>query len=331
MAHPNEYLFSSSFLQAGEGVGTPAGRLSRMLEATAPESLYATVAELFRLQGAPADAAVFDAALSDAVERVRGAVPEFDAFAPLLYKYDCTNIKIALKCMVQDIRTYRGFYTCGTVPAEAMEKALETGELPPLPPAMAAAAEAARLEYGKTGEARCIDLILDRACFEDMAAAAKAGGIPLIEVIVSMRADFANVLACLRIRESGIPPAAGAALFARAFVPGGKESRSIFSDGEEGCASLSSLGARMEKGPARDAVRKAEAAGAGFLMIERIFDEAVLQQTGRYRYQPFGPEMIVRYLVLRETELRNGRVIASRASTGVSAEETRERLCDLSV
>lgn len=331
MIEQNEYLFSSSFLRAGEGVGTPAQRMMRMLEAQTPAQLYAAMAEMFRVSCAE-ETTVFDTALGDAVERVRGAVPDFTVFAPLLYKYDCTNIKTVLKCLVQNISAYDAFYTCGTVAAAEMQQAVNTGVFPTLPPAMGAAAEAARLEYGKTGEVRCIDLLLDQACYRDMADAAAAGGVELIQTVVTMRADFANILACLRIRASGVSHETGAALLTRAFVPGGQIGREQLLSAEHGCSTLPEIAQKIQDAYVKDAVRRAAGVSASdFLTVEKVFDDAVLRATEAYRYVPFGPEVIVRYLLLREAEVRNGRVVASRFAAGVDAETIRERLCDVNV
>lgn len=329
MIPDKEYLFSSSFLRAGEGIGNVSMRMSRMLEASTAEQLCQTVSELFRISVPAEEKMVFDAAFGDAVEKVRSAVPDFSVFYPLLYKYDCTNIKIAIKCTVQNL-SYNNFYTCGTVPARQMQDYLQKDILPDLPPAMAAAAQAARREYSKTGEVRCIDLLLDRACFADMAEKAAADGVLLIGQIVCMRADFANILACLRIRTSGLPMEAARSLLSRAFVPGGQVALSVLLGEEGGLADIDQIGKRLGDCFVKDAVRRAVSA-ADLPGIEKIFDEAVLWACQPYRFKPFGPEVIVRYMLIREAELTNGRIIAARFGSGADTDKIRERLREVNV
>lgn len=329
MIPDNEYLFASSFLRAGEGVGTPSGRIARMLEASSVEQLYQTAAETYRISVPAQEKKVFDEAFDDAVEKVRSAVPDFTVFYPFLYKYDCTNIKIAMKCTAQGIRSYDGFYACGTVPVEKMQEYLEQDVFHGLPSAMAAAAETARQEYIKTGEGRCIDLLLDQACFADMAAAADAGGVELIRQIVCMRADFANILACMRIRESGVPAEAGRTLLSRAFVPGGQVEFPMLLSEEDSCAGIQQICEHLGDCFVKDAVHRA--AGTGLAGTEKIFDEAVLLACQSYRYKPFGPEVVVRYLLIREMELLNGRIIAARFGSGTEADKIRERLREVNV
>lgn len=330
MIPDNEYLFSSSFLRAGEGIGTASGRSVRMLEASSVGQLYQTVAEIFQIPVPPEGKHVFDAAFSDAVEKVRGAVPDASVYDPLLYKYDCTNIKLVIKCAVQGIRSFRDFYTCGTVSAAQMEENLQKDAVYGLPPAMAEAAEAVRQEYAKTGEVRCIDLLLDQACFADMTAAADAKNVPLIREIVCMRADFANILTCMRIRNSGVSPEAGRALMTRAFVPGGQIGLSVFQSDEFGCADISQINEMLGDCFVRDAVRRTVSV-SDISAVEKIFDEAVLAACQPYRFKPFGPEIAVRYLLIREAELTNGRIIASRFSAGTDADKIRERLREVDV
>lgn len=330
MIPDKEYLFSSSFLRAGEGVGNVSARMARMLEASSAGQLYQIVSELFHVSVPAKEKLVFDAAFHDAVEKVRSAVPNFAVYYPLLYKYDCTNIKIAIKCAVQEIRSYNGFYTCGTVSVQQMQEYLQRDFLPDLPPAMAAAVRTARHEYSKTGEARCIDLLLDRACFADMAEKAAEGGVPLIRQIVCMRADFANILACLRIRLRGLPVEAGRSLLSRVFIPGGQLALSVLF-GEEGIfAHIEQISERIGDCYVKDAVHRAVSA-ADLSGIEKIFDEAVLLACQPYRFKPFGPEVAVRYLLIREAELTNGRIIASELESGNSADTLRERLREVNV
>ncbi len=330
MIPDNEYLFSSSFLRAGEGIGTASGRTVRMLEASSAGQLYQTVAEVFQIPVPSEEKHVFDAAFSDAVEKMRGAVPDASVYDPLLYKYDCTNIKLVLKCAVQGIRSFRDFYTCGTVSAAQMEENLQKDTAQGLPPAMTEATEAARQEYAKTGEVRCIDLLLDQACFADMSAAANAGNVPLIQKIVCMWADFANILTCLRIRRSGVSPEATRALMKRAFVPGGQVGLPVLLDDEFGCADISRISEILSGCHVRDAVRRTVAV-SDISAVEKIFDEAVLAVCQPYRFKPFGPEIAVRYLLIRETELTNGRIIASKFSAGTDADKIRERLREVDV
>ncbi len=330
MIPDKEYLFSSSFLRAGEGIGNVSVRMSRMLEASTAGQLYQTVSELFRISVPAEEKMVFDAAFGDAVEKVRGAVPDFSVFYPLLYKYDCTNIKIAIKCAAQNLSSYNGFYTCGTVPAQQMQDYLQKDILPDLPSAMTAAAQTARQEYSKTGEVRGIDLLLDRACFADMAEKAAADGVPLIGQIVCMRADFANILACLRIRTGGLPMEAARSLLSRVFVPGGQAALSVLLTEEGGLASIDQIGERLGDCFVKDAVCRA-ASAADLSGIEKIFDEAVLQACQPYRFKPFGPEVIVRYLMIREAELTNGRIIAARFGSGADTDKLRERLREVNV
>ncbi|MCI8611648.1 MAG: V-type ATPase subunit [Clostridiales bacterium] len=330
MIPDKEYLFSSSFLRAGEGVGNVSTRMAQMLEAASAGQLYQIVSELFRVSVPTEEKMVFDAAMDEAVEKVRSAVPSFAVYYPLLYKYDCTNIKIAIKCAVQEIHSYNGFYTCGTVPAQQMQEYLQRDTLPNLPPAMTAAVRTARQEYSKTGEARCIDLLLDRACFADMAEKAAAMGVPLIGQIVCMRADFANILACLRIRFGGLSMEAGRSLLSRVFVPGGQIALSVLF-GEEGIlASVEQIGERIGDYYVKDAVRSAVSA-ADLSSIEKIFDEAVLLACQPYRFKPFGPEVAVRYLLIREAELTNARIIAAGLESGARADTIRERLREVNV
>lgn len=326
MIKDREYMFASSFLKASDGAGTPAERLARFSEVSDGAALRALVREVYRLpqkDGVAADA--YDAAVCDAVENIKSAVPDFSVFCPLLYKYDCTNIKTALKCTIRGTSPEGLLFCCGTVEPKKIVAAAESSSFAGLPAHMNKAAGEALEQYRKTGEARVIDLLLDAACFADMKEGAEAGGVELIKKTVTLRADGVNLLTMLRIGAQGLPAEVASALMKRAFVPGGDIPLSAFLTGDAGCADGETVAAKVPAGSvSAKAVRRA-VKEKSFAEAEKIFDDSVLSLADGYRFKPFGPEVAVRYLLIREAEMTNCRIIEAGIKGG-RADEMRERL-----
>lgn len=323
MLNDRDYVFASSFLRASDGRGTPGERLARFGEANGKGALRAAVAECYGI--ADSGDGVYEAVICDAVEKMRSSLPDFSVFYPLLYKYDCNNIKTSIKCAVSGADPEGLMFSCGTVAPDVIIQCAKKSSFAALPMrSMSRAADEALETFRKTGEVRAIDLMLDAACFEDMKECAELGGVELIKDIVRLRADGVNTLGCMRIGASGMPSAAASALMKRAFVPGGDIPMAAFISAEGGCADKEAIVRRIPTASLSSASVREALSADSFAAAEKIFDEAVLRLADKYRFKSFGPEIAVRFLVLRETEMTNCRIIE--ASMRMKGSTVKERM-----
>ena len=320
-----DYLSAVSYLSAAGSVGSASERLARFTECRTADTLQSACRDVFRLNIQGPD--VYDAAITDAVDKLKSVCPDMTPFLPLLYKYDCTNAKIALKSAVSGaVCRPEDFFACGTVSREKLAAMCAERSYMALPEHMAASAAEADREYVKSGEVRAIDLLMDAACFADMAAAADAGGVELVRRIVTLRADAANTLASMRIKASGMPNESAAALMKRAYVPGGDMPLRTFTG--DGCSDIYEINEKTTVGCLlKDALLLlAGDKNVSFIAAERQFDEAVLSECDKYRFTPFGPEVAVRFLLTREAEITNCRLIENGLRSGLKPEIIKERL-----
>lgn len=320
MISDREYVFASSFIKASEGKGTPAERLARFREAQDRENLRSFFAEAFHVGGDD----VYDAAMTAATELIKSSLPEFSLFAPLLYKYDCANIKTSIKCKIRDISPEGMLFSCGNYPVSLIIAAAESSDFSKIPGEMGKAAQKALAEYRKTGEVRAIDLTLDRACFADMDNSAKESAIGLIGKIVRLRADSVNLITLMRINEGGFDGDTAVSLFGRAFVPGGNMPESAFLT-KEGTVADKETAASRASGDTAEII-KAAAKSADADAAAKIVDEAIIKECMKYRFKPFGPEVAVSLLVIREAEITNCRIIEAAMGEADREEVLRERL-----
>ncbi len=321
MLGERDYVFASSFLRAADGRGTPRERLARFGEASSKESLRAAVAEAYGIAGG---ADIYERVLGDAAEKMRGALPDFSVMYPLLFKYDCNNIKTAIKCAVKNTDPDGLMFSFGAISPDTViscAKKSSFSALPDYASSMRRAAQEAMHLYRKTGEARAIDLMLDAACFKDMKKAADEGGVELIKNIVTLRADGTNIMTCLRIAAAGLQPATAVSLTERAFVSGGDIPLSAFLTADGGTADAESAAKKAPYGSvSADAARRAAKAD-GFAAAEKVIDEAVLALADKFRFKPFGAEVAVRFFLIREAEMTNCRIIEAAMSGDGSVKE----------
>ncbi len=324
MIKDREYVCASASLFASDALLTPKERLGRYMDAQSPEALRATVKELFRISS-DTDGDIYSRVLEKAVSSIRNAVPDFSVFAPLLLKYDCTNIKTAIKASVRDIDCRDMLFECGTIPCEKIIKMAENSSFDELPAAMAKACRDALRSYNETKDAFSIDLLIDGACFEDMHSLAKKEENPLIERIVSIRADGANIMSALRISALNLPEEAKLSILKRAFVSGGTFAIDALISKDNTIAASEEIATKAAQSRNALTIRSA-LSKEGFAEKEKTFDEAALSLCGEFRYKPFGPEVAVRYLLIREGEMMNCRIIESALARNLSAESIKERL-----
>ncbi len=324
MTNDTEYMYASARIRAAEGKDTAAARLERMLDCRTPEMLLRTVIECGFLRDEHSQPETLEqawnTALTDAAALVKEVAPDPAVYDFLFYKYDCNNIKTALKAELLGLDYSSNYYSCGTVDTQALQSRLAKGNVTGLPTHMAEAVGEAMEAYAQTGEGRQIDFLLDKACYGDMADNVRTNGVPLFQEYVAAKADLTNVLSSVRLSESS--PDAAFAIFDRAYVPGGTIPKEQFGTSAAGCRSYSELSEHMT-GMVKDAVDQIQ---AGNVRPEKVMDEMALSLLNRERYTPFGVHVPAVFFLQREMELKNGRIIAAGIAAGLSGSVLRERI-----
>jgi V/A-type H+-transporting ATPase subunit C len=316
-----EYAYASSLIRASGEKGTAAMRLERIRDCRSIDELCSAAADMFRVSGGNDIGVILDAALAEAAYCLKDAVPDASLYAPLFYKYDCCNIKTVLKCDIRGLDVGDSLYPFGTVSADDVKTAVREHTAGVLPSAMERALGEARRSYA-AGDAAAIDLILDRACFEDMSSGAALGGEAFMIRAVRDRADMTNLLTSLRISKMGLESAAAASLMRRAFVPGGSIGISEFVTSDDvpvkteiaaGSAANDRLSAALKAAVQGNGRKAADAA-----TTEKMLDEALLASASDVKYIPFGFEVPAAFFIIREAEVKNCRL----AAAGLASRET---------
>lgn len=259
-------------------------------------------------------------ALTDAATLVKEVAPDPAVYDFLFYKYDCNNIKTALKAGILGLDYSSNYYSCGTVDTQSLVERLAKGNVTGLPTHMAEAVGEAMEAYAQTGEGRQIDFHLDKACYGDMADNVRSYGVPLFQEYVAAKADLTNVLSSVRLSKGNKD--AALAIFDKAFVPGGTIPKEQFCTPASGCLSYSELSDHMT-GMVKEAVDRIVSANG---RPEKVMDEMALSLLNRERYTPFGVHVPAVFFLQRETELKNGRIIAAGLAAGLSGSALRERI-----
>ncbi len=328
------YMFSSARIRAMETRMLSAEACERFIGAGSSEDILESLGEFGcrrvmteGLGGARVDReASLMTMLVDALHEIREMLPSPDAVSFLQYKYDCNNIKLLLKCRYRDTEAGGMLSDAGSVPVAALREAAAAGDLSPLPPHMAAAAAEAWETCLRTSDTQVIDLLLDRACFADMAASAAATGVPFARSYVERLADLTCASMTLRVIRMG-----------------GESSRRLL---EAALLEVGSIGAdewlrvaergedefwRFVAGGVLAGLAERVGKGDKLAAVERASDACMMELIRTVRWLPFGAELAMAYIAGLEYGIKNVRLIMADKDAGLDGAAIRERLRDMYV
>lgn len=326
-----DYLFGSANIRTLEHAIIGRERIERLLNTKNTDEAWGLLSDwgvqIVRNQesGKPMREETLLGILKGAYNRLGELAPNSEALRLWLYPYDCNNLKAAQKAFIRGIDPSSMLFDFGTLAASDIVKMVETGNYEGLPANLQASAQSAMDEYAKTKNPQVIDLILDKACWRDMLAAANASGEALIIRLVQTKIDLLNVMIALRIlrMKSG---EVGKVLFADAFLEGGKVTFDSLMD------SLSwGENALWESLRSSDYARFAEnfAKSDGALSTaEKLADNYWMSLILENKFVPDGLEVMIAFLAAHEYEIKNLRIVLSGKEAGIPTATIRERIRD---
>ncbi len=326
-----DYLFGSANIRTLENAIIGRERIERLLNTKTTDEAWNLLSDwgvhIVRNQesGKPMREETLLGILKGAYGRLGELAPDSDALRLWLYPYDCNNLKAAQKAFIRGIDPSSMLFDFGTLAASDIVKMVETGNYRGLPANLQASAQSAMDEYAKTKNPQVIDLILDKACWRDMLAAAKASGEAFVVRLVEARIDLLNVMIALRIlrMKSG---EVGKVLFTDAFLEGGKLTLEVLTD------SLSNgENALWESLRYSDYARFAESfakSDAALSTAEKLADNYWMSLILENKFVPDGLEVMISFLAAHEYEIKNLRIVLSGKEAGIPTATIRERIRD---
>lgn len=318
MSHKKDtdYLSISSRIRAMETRLLTRDRLERMIDARDNGEALKVLAECGYGELTAADSSGLERALSAAREdlfrELASALP--DGLLPDIFrlKYDYHNAKVLLKARATGQQADRLLVSGGRYDPQQPE---QWGDL------FRQAVERAETCMNDTGDPQLMDLLLDKACFEEMGLLAKRSGSDFLQGYVRLAIDAANLrsrVRCARLEKS--PD-----FLKQVLMEGGTVSVDALLRSRE-------PGELFRVGPLCAAAQRADELskpGAGALTaFERECDNALMAYQEKARRTPFGEEVVAGYLFAREAELTAIRTVMAGRMAGLDGDVIRKRLRD---
>lgn len=320
-----DYLSISTRVRAMENRLFGRERRERMIDARTDEEALKILAECGYAEpedlSVPALNRVLTRARADLFADLRSAVPQPALVEVFQIKYDYHNLKVLVKAEALGEEAAWLLMAGGRYDPGALADAYRRGALGDYPEALRRAAEGARETLNASGDPQAADLILDRACYEEMTAAAKASGSAFLQGYVRLAVDAANLRTAVRCQRMG----AGGEVLAGSLLPGGNVEPRAIAVSRGGELSRRFAGTPLEK--AAELGAGLAAPGAGNLTgFEKCCDDALNGYLSQAKRVAFGEAPVVAYLCAREAEATAIRTILAGRKAGLSGDAIRERM-----
>ena len=323
-----DYTFACAQVRCAEKYLLNREQLGMMAEARTMEDACKVLQDArYGAEGQVIQPLAYEQALAQETEKLcqflASIVPDARVLRLFSYPADYHNIKALLKAEFLDTDASRVLLPGGTVDPAAMAALVRERNFIPLTSRMRKALEEAVDAHARTRDPQLVDLICDKACYEDVREAAQETGCSFAEGYVQLLLDTVNLKSFVRCRQMGQPWS----FFGNVFLPGGKIDEKVFVAGYE--EPLQQFAARMVP---YDLLEAAEEGGAqlkengSFTVLERLCDNALIRYAQKAKYVSFGLEPLIAYRIAKQMEIKNVRIILAGKAAGLDSARIRERV-----
>ncbi len=324
-----DYRYASAKVAALSRELIPPSKLSELLDAPDAAGVMARVAE-YGFEPSP-EGSYEEALMSYLAARYDGLL-SFCPSTPLArlcrLKYDCSNIKAAIKCRASGRDASPLMIKCGVIPSEEVLDAAEKNDFTALEgrlPNMSAGAAKAAEALGRSGNARVVDSLLDRACFADMRRAAADTGLSEVASLLRRKTDYTNfmtALRCLRLRDRDLRRA----VFDDSVISGGEVDMAELRDAPDENA-VAELARRAGYSDAARAISQTGNGAAALEGVSLALDNSFAEEVNALtHFKLLGAYPIIAYIAALEGEVKNLRIILSGMEAGEGRALIGERL-----
>lgn len=315
-----DYLAVSARIRAMENRLLTRERMDRMIEAKDDSEAMKILSECGYPEGSGLEE-VLTLARAETFRDLSRAVPDGRLVEIFRLKYDYHNAKTILKAQARGVDARRLLLPGGRWDGAELLERWQREDLRSCTTVFRRAMEQAGAALAESGDPQRADLILDRACYQEMGDLARALDNKFLRGYVSLSVDAANLRTAVRVHRMGLE----GDFLRQALIPGGSVSEQSVA-----AARGESLGELFRTGLLAQAAElgtKAAQPGAGGLTdFERACDDALTAYLSNARLVAFGMEPVIGYLHAKEAELTAIRTIFAGRAAGLDGDTIRQRL-----
>lgn len=266
-------------------------------------------------------------ALKDSYEKISSISPDSQLVVFLEEKYNFHNLKVMVKELIQNEDYQKAYMDIGKIDIVNIRKELKS-EKDQFDNFYLEAAKKALDLYEESKDPQDIDLSLDRDFYEKLLKDAKNLEYDSLIEFTKNRIDLINLKSLLRIKGQDQT----VDLLKKALIDGGfVEKNRLIEAFNLDISSLSNIFIKEDSYPyLKDALEEDDIYKA-MQEIELGIDNHLVDFAKNSKKVSYGPEVLLGYLISREMEIKNLRIIFVAKVNGLSREFLEERLRNLYV
>lgn len=324
----DSYIFCASLIRASENRFLPEAELVKAAEAKDFDEAMAVVASHGYGDGKPLEnprsfVNILNEEETEAYEMVFSALPERNELDLLKLPKDYHNAKAILKAEFLNTSPEPYLVLGGLLKREALIEMIKDRNYAFLSTEMKEAIAEAIDIFSKGRDPQEVDIILDKACYKEMYARAEAFGNSFLLDYIRLSIDLLNVTTFVRLKQMKKPWD----FFKKVFLEGGNIKENIFVGGYE--EPYQQLAERFAPYGFREIIEKGAVAARDtglYSLMEKLCDNKRIEFIKNSRFVSFGIEPAIAYIVAKESEIKNLRMILNGKIANTPKEVILERL-----
>lgn len=258
------------------------------------------------------------------IRMIFSTVPKKEEMGLFTLPMDYHNVKVCLKSEFLGITPdENNLVSSGGVSEQKIMAMVKERNYTHMSSYMREAIEESVDAFSRSRDPQIIDLILDKACYEEMYEMALNVDVDFIINLVKKQLDLLNLKSFVRLRQMG----KSWNVFDKVYLEHGDVPKALYmSHWEESYSQIAerlrpyNLKEVMEKGAAQVVEQN------DFSLLEKLCADAVMEYNKTAKYESFGIAPIAAYWLAKEVEIDNLRIILLGKKVGLPAEDIIERL-----
>jgi V/A-type H+-transporting ATPase subunit C len=255
---------------------------------------------------------------------LRDIAPQPEIFDLFLQSNDYHNLKVILKSeFLGNEDNSNILLDSATIPVNKLKIMVRERKLSEMPGIMRNAVEECIESFNRTGDPQVIDLILDRANYSQMVKNAAEIKNDFLIDLVKIMIDLANIKTFLRVRSMK----KSWDFLQKVLLPGGRIERGTFvkmlQDSLDNAVNI--LKFTPYDKVCEEGIADYQKNGS-MSKFEKLADNFITKYVRKALFINLGVEPLIAYLIAKEVEIRNARIIMVGKINGISNEIIRERL-----
>ncbi|HPF86905.1 MAG TPA: V-type ATPase subunit [Candidatus Limiplasma sp.] len=239
------------------------------------------------------------------------------------YRYDVHNLKVLIKS--RHLAHAPEFLSaCGSIDVETLKHCVADRTYVQLPPELAEGLKKLEKRIAVEFDPLLIDAELDKAMYRQIFQNLKGRESTLAYRYFEAKADLQNLIMLLRVRDMDKE----SAFFAALALDGGKAGKQnfvrAFADNDQLVRMVGVYGMKVKQ-----AAQAATLDSKKLPYLEKVADDYLYGLFKPYRYEAASVEVLLAYLLLRQREAADVRLIMTGKINGFSNEDVQERVREL--